>query len=61
MRKFLTPVQGNQLPVLILNQAKILNFTTDIPSDWNINELYTVAIIHKGTPNYEVIQVAEGK
>lgn len=61
MRKFLTPVQGNQLPVLILNQAKILNFTTDIPSDWNINELYAVAIIHKGTPNYEVLQVAEGK
>ena len=61
MRKFLTPVQGNQLTALILNQAKILNFATDIPSDWNLNELYAVAIIHKGPPHYEIIQVAEGK
>ncbi len=61
MRKFLNPVQGNSIPALLLNQTKSLNFSTDIPSDWNMNELYVVGIVHKGGPNYEVIQVTEGK
>jgi hypothetical protein len=61
MRKFITPVQGNAMPSLILNETKSINFNTNIPSEWNINELYVVGIVHKGAPNYEVIQVAEGK
>lgn len=61
MRKFLTPVQGNPLSELIPNQVKSINYISDIPTDWNLTELYAVGIIHKGSPNYEVIQVAECK
>jgi len=61
MRKFLTPVQGNSMPSLLLNQTKSMNFSTDIPTEWNLNELYVVGIVHKGAPNYEVVQVTEAK
>lgn len=59
MRKFITPVQGEKIVGLSTVSDKSFNYRYVIPAEWNMTHVKTVAILHKGVPLYEVLQVAE--
>jgi hypothetical protein len=61
MRTFLGSVFGNALEPITPNQTTSYNFNVDIPVEWNLNQLYIAAFVHKPGTSYEVLQVVEEK
>ncbi|MEP7266984.1 MAG: Omp28-related outer membrane protein [Saprospiraceae bacterium] len=59
LRAYLTSLQGDAIMPIKLNEKKSYTYSIDIPDNWNIDNLNMVALVNKGGPNFEVVQVVE--
>lgn len=62
LRAMLTNFDGNPLPgELKSGQPDCLFFETDLPTDWQAQQCYLVAFVHRGGESKEVLQAVQVK